>query len=74
MNDIPIMEDLVQVNIFLYDIDIVDGAINGELAWRSVGKHSNTVPLLRYNSHICYVSNINALFEAYRFPSRDQFM
>ena len=36
MNDIPIVEDLLTLNILLYDIDIVDGNIIGELARRSV--------------------------------------
>ena len=43
----------------------------GEFA-RSVWKHSNTLRLLRYNSHICYVSKINALIKTYRGPSCDQ--
>ena len=33
----------------------------------SVQKHGNTVRLLRYNHHICYVSNINAVFQAFSF-------
>ena len=32
MNDIPIVEDLVQMSIFLYDKDIVDGAMSND--WR----------------------------------------
>ena len=39
---------------------------------RSLGKHYNTVWTLRYNSHSCHVSNIMALFKAYRCPSCDQ--
>ena len=73
MNDNPIVEELVLVNIFRYDIDLVDGAIIGGLARGSVRKHDNTVRLLRYNSHICYVSDINVLFKAYRCPSCDTF-
>ena len=69
MGDRPIVEELVQVNIFPYDIDFVDWAMIGELARRSVGNHSNIVRLLRYNSHICYVFDINVLFEAYRCSS-----
>ena len=53
MNDIPIVEDLLTLNILLCDIDIVDGNIVGELARRSVQKYENTVRLLRYNNHIC---------------------
>ena len=45
--------------------------MTGELARRSVGKHCNTVRLLIYHSPICYVSNSNALFKAYRCLSCD---
>ena len=71
MQDIAIVEDIVQADIFLYNIDIVDGSMNGKLARRSVGNHSNTVRLLPYSSHICHVFIINALFKAYRCPSCD---
>ena len=63
MEDFAAVEDIVQESIFLYDIDIVDGSTFWELARRSVGQHSNSVQLLRCNSYICYVSNINALFK-----------
>ena len=53
MNDIPIVEDLLTLNILPYDIDIVDGNNIGELARRNVQKYENTVRLLRYNDHIC---------------------
>ena len=72
MNDIPIVENLVRVNIFLYNIDIVNGAWIGKLVIRSVGKLSNTARLLRYNSHKCYISNSN-FFTAYPCTSSDQF-
>ena len=52
-NDIPTVEDLVTLNILLYDIDIVDGNIFGELARRNMQKYNNTVRLLSYNNHIC---------------------
>ena len=38
MNDIPFFEDLLSLNIVLYDVDIVNGNIIGELAGRSVQK------------------------------------
>ena len=60
--------------MFLYHIDIVDGAMPGELARRSVGKLSNTDRLLRSNSHICYNFDNNALFKTYRCLSCDQFI
>ena len=73
MNDIPIVADLLTLNILLCDIDIVDGNIIGKLARRSVQKYDNTVGLLRYNNHICYVSNITAVFHSFRCPNFDTF-
>ena len=61
MDDIPSVEDIVGVNIFIYDIDFIDGAMVGELARRSIKKYEKNVQLIRYNRHICYVDNINAL-------------
>ena len=73
MNDIPTVEYLLTLNILLFDIDVVDGNIVGELARRSVQKYENNVRLLRYNNHICYVNNINAVFQSFRCPNCDIF-
>ena len=73
LNDIPKVEDLSQLNNFLYDINFVDGELIGELARRSIQKYENSVKLLRYNNHICYVNNINALFKAFRCAKCDTF-
>ena len=73
MNDIPFVEDLPTLNIVLYDIDILDGNIIGELARQNVQKYENTVRLLRYNNHICYMNNINAVFQSFRCPNCDTF-
>ena len=73
MNDILTVEDLLTLNLLLYDIDIVDGNIIGELERRSLQKYENTVRLLRYNNHICYVNNINAVFQSFRSPNCDTF-
>ena len=71
LNDIPKVEDLLQLNIFLYDIDFVDGELIGELCRRSIQKYEKSVKLLRYNNHICYVNNINAFFKAFRCSTCD---
>ena len=73
LNDIPKVEELLQLNIFLYDIDFVDGELIGELCRRSIQKYENSVKLLRYNNHILYVNNINALFKAFRCTTCDTF-
>ena len=73
MDDIPSVEDIVAINIFIYDIDFIDGTMVGELAPRSIKKYQKNVQLIRYNSHICYVDNINALFKPFRCPTCDTY-
>ena len=74
MGDIPSVEDIVGINIFIYDIDLIDGAMVGELARRSIKKYEKNVQLIQYNSHICYVDNIHALFKAFRCPTCDTYL
>ena len=69
MDDIPSVEDIVGINIFIYDIDIIDGTMVGELARRSIKKYEKKVQLIRYNIHICYVDNMKALFKALGCPT-----
>ena len=73
MNDIPTFENLLTLKILLYDIDFVDGNIVGEFARRRVQKYENTVRLLRYNNHVCYVINIIAVFQSFCCPNCDTF-
>ena len=73
MDDIPSVENIVAINIFIYDIDFIDGAMLGELARRSIKKYEKSVQMIRYNRHICYVDNINALFKAFRCPTCDTY-
>ena len=69
----PIVEDVLTLNILLYDIDIVDGNIIGEFARPSVQKYENNMRLLRFNNHVCYVNNINAVFQSFCCPKIDTF-
>ena len=73
LNDIPKVEDLLQLKIFLYDLDFVDGELIGELCRRSAQKYEKIVRLLRYNNHICYNNNVSALFKAFRCTTCDKF-
>ena len=71
MDGIPSVEDIVGINIFTYDIDLIDRAMVGELTRRSINKYEKNVQLIQYNSHICYVDKINALFKAFRCSTCD---
>ena len=43
MTDIPKVERMLQIEIFLYDIDFVDGELIGELARRSIQKFEKSI-------------------------------
>ena len=73
MNAITIVEDLLTLIILLYNIDTVDGNSIGQISRGSVQKYENTVRLLRYNNYICYVNNIDAIFQSFRCPNCDTF-
>ena len=73
MNNLPLVEDVEEKNIFIYDIDLEDGYFVGELARRSIGKYENTVKLLGDNNHINYVNNNDNFFKCFRCPTRDTF-
>ena len=72
-DQIPIIEEQIKQNIFIYDIDIEDGEIIGGLVRRSVERYDENIKLLRYNNHTCYVNDINKFFEKLRCPSCDVF-
>ena len=72
MTDIPKVEEMLHLNTF-WDNDFVDGELIGGLCRRSIQKYENRVKLLRYNNHICYVNNINALLKAFRCTTCNTF-
>ena len=53
VKDLHIVERLAEVNILVYDIEVSDGRIIGELAERSLRRFNSTVHFLSYNNHIC---------------------
>ena len=71
MIDIPKVEEMLQLKIFLYDTDFVDGDLIKELARRSNQKFEKNGNLLRYNNHICYVSDMNSFFKSFRCSACD---
>ena len=73
MNIIPVFEDILTINTLIYDTDIVDRNIIGELARGGVYKNENTVRLLRYNKPIWYVSKFSAVFQSFSCPDCDTF-
>ena len=73
LKDIHVVEDLAKVNILVYEIEVSENGIVGELAERSLQRFNSTATLLRYNNHICYVTDVNKVFKAFRCLTCDKF-
>ena len=73
LEDLHIVERLAEVNILVYDIEVSDGGIIGELAERSLRRFNSTATLLRYNNHICYFTDVNKVFKSFRCSTCNTF-
>ena len=71
--DLPVVEEIVQRFIFIYDFDIQEGEYVGELARQSIVRLDKTVILLRFNNHIIHTNDIDYFFKCFRCPSCDTF-
>ena len=66
IDDLPLIEGIVERNIFIYDFDIQEGEYVGKLARRSTGKFKKkTVKLLRFNNHIIHTIDIDSFFKCF---------
>ena len=72
VEDLSVVEEIVQRNIFIYDFDIQEGDVE-ELAQRSIGRFDKTIKLLRFNNHIIHTNDIDSFFKCFRCPSCDTF-
>ena len=70
LDQIPIIENLVEKNIFIYDFAFEDGEIVVELIRLSIER---TLYYFAINNHICYVNDVNKFFKKFRCPSCDVF-
>ena len=73
VEDLPVVMEIVQTNIFIYNFDIQEGEYVGKLARRSIGRFDKTVRLLRFNNHIIHTNDIDSFFKCFRCPSCDTF-
>ena len=73
IDDLPLVEEKVERNIFIYEFDIQEGEYIGELARRSIGNFEKTVKLLTFNNHIIHTNDIDSFFKRFRCPSCDCF-
>ena len=62
----PLVEIIVERNIFNYNFDVQEREYVGELARRSIGKFQKTVKLLTFNNHIIHTKDIDSFFKCFR--------
>ena len=70
INDI---EDLTELNISIYEIEVENDQLVGVLSRRSINKHSRSVTLLSYQNHICYTKDLCAVFNCFRCENCNTF-
>ena len=73
VEDLPVVEEIVQRNIFIYDFVIQEVEYVRELARRWIGSFDKIVKLLRFNNHIIHTNDIHIFFKCFRCPSCDTF-
>ena len=74
IDDLPLVEELVERDIFIYVFDIQDVEYVGELARRSIGNFEKTVKLLRFNNHFLHMNDVASIFKCFRCPRCDCFL
>ena len=73
LEDIHFVERLAEVNVLVYDIEVSDGGNIRELAERSLQRFDSTAIFLRYNNHICFVTDVNKVFKSFRCSTCNTF-
>ena len=69
LETINAIEDLTDLNISIYEIEVGNDRLVGVLSRRGINKHSRSVTLLSYPHHICYTKDLNAVFNCFRCES-----
>ncbi len=57
--EIEVYEEIAELNIQLYDIDVAENQLIGELSHRSAGRFGNVATLVRYCNHAPIVTRFS---------------
>ena len=68
LKHIPYFEDLFKINVNIYELNISNSVTT---VFKSMSKHSETLYLNHFNSHLFPIMNINAYLEKARFQCRN---
>ena len=69
----PVVEEIVQRNIFIYNFKVQEEEYVGELARKIIGRLDETVKLMRFHHHIIHTIDVESFFKCFRCPSCDTF-
>ena len=71
---LDIVERLAEVNFLVSVFQVSDNGTLGQLAEQTLRRFNPTANLLRYNFHICYVTDVNKVFKWFRCSTCDNFL
>ena len=74
VDDLPVVEKIVQRNIFIYDFDIQEREYVELARLGSIGRFDKTVELLRINNQINHTNDVDSFFKCFRCPSCETFL
>ena len=60
------VDRLAEVDVLISNNEVSDKGVTGKLAERSLRTFSSTANLLRFNNHICYVTDVTKVFNWFR--------
>ena len=73
IDDLPLVEVIVEGNIFIYNFDIQEEEYVAEIARQSIGNFEKMVKLLKFNNYIIHTKDIDSFFQCFRCPNFDCF-
>ena len=73
IDHLPLVEEIVEGNIFIYNFDIQVGEYVGKSARQSIGKFEKTMKLLRFFNHSIHPNDNDSVFKCFGCPSYNCF-
>ena len=67
------IEDLTELNISIYEMEVENDQLVGVLSRHSINKFPRSVTLLSYQNHICYTKDLSAVFNCFRCENSNRF-
>ena len=73
VENLPVVDEIVQRNIFIYNFKVQEEEYVGKLAQKIIGRLDETVKLMRFYHDIIHTIDVESFFKCFRCPSCDTF-